>query len=148
MKIVDLKVIPFRAPRRPVRNGKLLPETTAIQTLTKIITDEGAEGYYFGGRGHGDRDGMSRDQRAALEGRIQTLENGYDALDGANALVIFTDWQEFRNPDFEAIVARLKEPVIFDGRNLYEPALVRKAGIQYHSVGRAPVLRQTEKLGA
>lgn len=73
---------------------------------------------------------------AALDGKIQIFPNGYDALDGADALVIFTDWQEFRNPDFEAIAARLKKPVIFDGRNLYDPEFVEKAGIEYHSVGR------------
>jgi UDPglucose 6-dehydrogenase len=78
---------------------------------------------------------------AALEGKIQTLQNGYDALDGADALVIFTDWQEFRNPDFEAIAAKLKQPAIFDGRNLYDPEVVRKAGIEYYSIGRAPVLQ-------
>jgi L-alanine-DL-glutamate epimerase-like enolase superfamily enzyme len=81
MKIVDLKVIPFRVTRRPLRNGKRLPETTAIQTLTRIITDEGAEGYYFGGRGHGDQDGMSRDQRAAMEGRIKSLVLGQNPFD-------------------------------------------------------------------
>ena len=73
---------------------------------------------------------------AALDGKIQIFPNGYDALDGADALVIFTDWQEFRNPDFEAIAARLRKPVIFDGRNLYDPEFVEKAGIEYHSVGR------------
>jgi UDPglucose 6-dehydrogenase len=74
---------------------------------------------------------------AALEGRIETFANGYDALDGADALVIFTDWQEFRNPDFQLIAARLKKPVIFDGRNLYDPTYVEQQGIEYHSVGRA-----------
>ncbi len=71
-----------------------------------------------------------------LEGKIQTFQNGYDALDGADALVILTDWQEFRNPDFEIIVKRLRKPVIFDGRNLYEPEVVRKAGFEYYSIGR------------
>ena len=77
---------------------------------------------------------------AALNGKIETFQNGYDALDDADALVIFTDWQEFRNPDFEAIAAKLKKPVIFDGRNLYDPAYVRKQGIEYHCIGRASVL--------
>ncbi|MCX5635625.1 MAG: UDP-glucose/GDP-mannose dehydrogenase family protein [Planctomycetota bacterium] len=71
-----------------------------------------------------------------LEGKIQILENGYDTLDGADALVILTDWQEFRNPDFEIIAKRLRKPVIFDGRNLYEPQVVRKAGFEYYSIGR------------
>ncbi|HUT46719.1 MAG TPA: UDP-glucose/GDP-mannose dehydrogenase family protein [Sedimentisphaerales bacterium] len=76
---------------------------------------------------------------AALEGQIETVQNGYDALDGADALVIFTDWQEFRNPDFEVIAKKLNKPVIFDGRNLYNPDVIKKTGIEYHSIGRAPV---------
>ncbi len=76
---------------------------------------------------------------AALDGQIETVQNGYDTLDGADALVIFTDWQEFRNPDFEVIAKKLNKPVIFDGRNLYNPDVIKKAGIEYHSIGRASV---------
>jgi len=76
---------------------------------------------------------------AALDGQIEVYQNGYDALEGADGLLIFTDWQEFRNPDFDIIAAKLKNPVIFDGRNLYDRNIVRKAGIEYHSIGRAPV---------
>jgi UDPglucose 6-dehydrogenase len=64
------------------------------------------------------------------------FDNAYDTLDGADALVIFTDWQEFRTPDFEMIKAKLKQPVIFDGRNLYDPHYVAKQGIEYHCIGR------------
>jgi L-alanine-DL-glutamate epimerase-like enolase superfamily enzyme len=81
MKIVDLQVIPFRVRRQGFSNGELLPETEALQTLTKIITDEGAEGYYFGGRGHGDQDGLLTDQRAALEGRLKNMLVGQDPFD-------------------------------------------------------------------
>ena len=76
---------------------------------------------------------------AALDSKIEISQNGYDALEGADALVIFTDWQEFRNPDFEVIAKKLNKPVIFDGRNLYNPDIVNKAGIEYHSIGRASV---------
>jgi UDPglucose 6-dehydrogenase len=76
----------------------------------------------------------------ALDGKIEILQNGYDVLDDADALVIFTDWQEFRNPDFGVIAAKLRKPVIFDGRNLYERDVVKNAGIEYYSIGRAPVL--------
>jgi UDPglucose 6-dehydrogenase len=76
-----------------------------------------------------------------LNGKIETFQNGYDALDNADALVIFTDWQEFRNPDFEVIKTKLKKPLIFDGRNLYDPDVVKKAGIEYYSIGRVPILR-------
>ena len=58
------------------------------------------------------------------------------ALEGADALVIVTEWKEFRSPDFDAIKAALKQPVIIDGRNMYPPALPRASGIEYHSIGR------------
>jgi UDPglucose 6-dehydrogenase len=77
--------------------------------------------------------------KTALGGKIEIFENGYDALDGADALVILTEWQEFRNPDFEVIVKKLKKPIVFDGRNLYDLDVVKKAGIEYHSVGRPTV---------
>ena len=78
--------------------------------------------------------------KTALDGKIETFENGYDALENADALVIFTDWQEFRNPDFELIATKLKKTVIFDGRNLYDPKVVKTAGFEYYSIGRAPIL--------
>jgi UDPglucose 6-dehydrogenase len=58
------------------------------------------------------------------------------ALDGADALLIVTEWKEFRSPDFANIKARLKSAVIIDGRNLYEPAFVRSLGIEYSGIGR------------
>jgi UDPglucose 6-dehydrogenase len=60
-----------------------------------------------------------------------------EALAGADALVLVTEWKEFRNPDFDAIKATLKTPVIFDGRNIYDPALMRLHGIEYQGIGRA-----------
>ncbi|MFH1370059.1 MAG: UDP-glucose/GDP-mannose dehydrogenase family protein [Planctomycetota bacterium] len=78
--------------------------------------------------------------KAVLGGKIDIFANGYDALDGADALVILTEWQEFRNPDFELIIKKLKRPVIFDGRNLYDPEILKKAGIEYYSVGRPAVV--------
>jgi UDPglucose 6-dehydrogenase len=58
------------------------------------------------------------------------------AVGGADALVVVTEWKEFRSPDFDAIRERLKEPLVFDGRNLYDPALVRAAGLEYFAIGR------------
>jgi len=72
----------------------------------------------------------------ALDGKIEIIKNGYDGLDNANALIVFTDWQEFRNPDLEAIAAKLKKRVIFDGKNLYDPKVLEKAGFEYYSIGR------------
>ncbi len=77
--------------------------------------------------------------KTELDAPIDIAENGYDALDGADALVIFTDWQEFRNPDLEDMANRLKKPLIFDGRNLYDLGVIRKAGFEYHSIGRPSV---------
>ena len=57
-------------------------------------------------------------------------------LDDADALVIVTEWKEFRSPDFDAIKTRLKQPVVFDGRNIYDPELVRGHGIEYFGIGR------------
>jgi len=61
------------------------------------------------------------------------------ALQGADALVVITEWNQFRSPDFEQLRTQLKEPVIFDGRNLYDPEFLSKKGFTYYSIGRAPV---------
>jgi UDPglucose 6-dehydrogenase len=63
-------------------------------------------------------------------------KNAYDAARGADALAIVTEWQEFRSPDFEQLRELLKAPVIFDGRNLYDPAMVSRFGLTYYAVGR------------
>jgi UDPglucose 6-dehydrogenase len=70
------------------------------------------------------------------EPRLSYAAKPLDALDGADGLIIVTEWKEFRSMDFEAIKGRLKTPIIFDGRNLYNPALVREAGIEYFAIGR------------
>jgi UDPglucose 6-dehydrogenase len=67
---------------------------------------------------------------------VRFVEDPVDALDGAEALLIVTEWKEFRSPDFAELKKRLKQPVIIDGRNLYDPAAVRELGIEYLSVGR------------
>jgi UDPglucose 6-dehydrogenase len=72
----------------------------------------------------------------AGEARIAYASSPLDALEGADALAIVTEWKEFRSPDFAAIKAKLKQPVIFDGRNLYDPAHPRAAGLEYHAIGR------------
>lgn len=72
----------------------------------------------------------------ADEPRLRFAANPMLALEGADALVIVTEWKEFRSPNFDAIKTTLKNPVIFDGRNLYEPAMVRGLGIEYQAIGR------------
>jgi UDPglucose 6-dehydrogenase len=73
-------------------------------------------------------------------GDLELVEHAEDALDGADALAIVTEWQEFRSPDFDDIRDRLRHPVIFDGRNLYEPSLVKGFGVRYHGIGRGEPL--------
>lgn len=70
------------------------------------------------------------------EGRLTYSETPMSALENADFLVIVTEWKEFRSPDFDAIKVKLKTPLIFDGRNLYDPALVAAAGINYQAIGR------------
>jgi UDPglucose 6-dehydrogenase len=57
-------------------------------------------------------------------------------LENADALVIVTEWKEFRSPDFDELSRSLRDKVIFDGRNMYEPAFVRRSGLDYHAIGR------------
>jgi UDPglucose 6-dehydrogenase len=70
------------------------------------------------------------------DARISYASTPMEALEGADALAIVTEWKEFRSPDFAAIKARLKTPLIFDGRNLYDPDAPRKEGLEYFAIGR------------
>jgi len=69
--------------------------------------------------------------------KLVYCDRPYSALEGADGLVIVTEWQEFRHPDFYVMKHLLKEPVIFDGRNLYEPKTVKSHGFTYYAIGRA-----------
>jgi UDPglucose 6-dehydrogenase len=69
-------------------------------------------------------------------GSVEFADNEMGAASGADALVIVTEWKAFRSPDFDELKRGLKTPVIFDGRNLYEPAVVRAHGLEYHAIGR------------
>jgi len=73
---------------------------------------------------------------AGLKG-VSFADSPLAALDGADALAVVTEWKEFRSPDFQAIRARLKTPAVFDGRNLYDPEEMKRAGLEYYPVGRA-----------
>lgn len=73
--------------------------------------------------------------------RVRFASSPMDALLQADALVIVTEWKAFRSPDFEQIKANLKTPVVFDGRNLFEPAQMAQAGIEYHGIGRSILTR-------
>jgi len=84
-------------------------------------------------------DPVAMDEARRMYGSRQDLAlatGAEEALDGADVLAILTEWQEFRSPDFETIRDRLRHPAIFDGRNLYEPALVQSFGLRYFGIGR------------
>lgn len=67
---------------------------------------------------------------------IEIVDSAAAALEGADALAVVTEWREFRSPDFAAIKAKLKTPAIFDGRNLYDPAVLKQLGFEYFAIGR------------
>ena len=75
-------------------------------------------------------------REAGANDRFQLVGDKYAALDGADALVLITEWKEFRSPDFRRIRGLLKQPVIFDGRNQYDAARLRAEGWTYIGVGR------------
>jgi UDPglucose 6-dehydrogenase len=84
-------------------------------------------------------DPVAMDEAKRLLGGVPGIgfaANPLTACDGADALVVVTEWKEFRSPDFDALGRRMKRPLIFDGRNLYEPDLVRGAGFEHVSIGR------------
>jgi UDPglucose 6-dehydrogenase len=74
--------------------------------------------------------------RAVYGERLQYFPKQYDALSGADALVLVTEWPEFRHPDFALMKKLMRQPIIFDGRNLYEPQAVRRHGFTWYGIGR------------
>ncbi|HUF23529.1 MAG TPA: UDP-glucose/GDP-mannose dehydrogenase family protein [Vicinamibacterales bacterium] len=75
--------------------------------------------------------------RGIFGAKVHYAKNAYDALTGADALAIVTEWNEFREPDLDRMKSLMKAPVIVDGRNLYDPPVMRANGFTYHSIGRA-----------
>jgi UDPglucose 6-dehydrogenase len=71
--------------------------------------------------------------------RVKYFQNDYDALRGADALIVVTEWSEFRRPDFDRMASLMRERVIFDGRNIYDPRILREKGFTYFSIGREAV---------
>ncbi len=67
---------------------------------------------------------------------ITYADNAYDALDGADCMLLLNEWNEFRRPDFDKIKSLMKNPVIFDGRNQYEPERMERRGFEYYCIGK------------
>lgn len=78
--------------------------------------------------------------RFDLKDTIEYCPDEFAALEGSDALLIFTEWNEFRNPPLAEIKSKIKDNVIFDGRNLFTPEQMKQHGINYFSIGRKPVL--------
>jgi UDPglucose 6-dehydrogenase len=68
--------------------------------------------------------------------RLVYCDRPYGALEGADGLAILTEWQEFRHPDFELMRRLMRQPVVFDGRNIYEPKTLTAYGFTYYGIGR------------
>lgn len=107
-------------------------EAPALYMINALL-DEGASIHAF------DPEAMNN-ARQILGDRIQYAENQYECLERADALIISTEWNEFRTPNFLKIVTGLKQKVIFDGRNLFDTAAIRELGFYYESIGRAPAI--------
>lgn len=112
-------------------------EAPSLYMIEKLI-DEGATVVAF------DPEAMENVKKL-LGHRIEYAESAYDAADGADALLVCTEWSVFRNPDFDVLDDKLNNKVIFDGRNLYDLDKMRQLGYHYKSVGRATV---TSKINA
>ncbi|WP_353662540.1 UDP-glucose/GDP-mannose dehydrogenase family protein [Hydrogenimonas sp. SS33] len=105
-------------------------EASAI-TVINELTQRGAKVRAY------DPKAMEEAKNFYLKGNdaVTYVKSKYDALDGADAMLLVTEWKEFRSPDFDEMKQRLKSPVIFDGRNQYNPAKMAKKGFEYHQIG-------------
>lgn len=106
-------------------------EAPALENI-KILLEEGAKVVAY------DPEGMENVKRI-LGDKISYVNQAYSALTGADALMIMTEWPEFRTPDFEVVARLLNSKVIFDGRNVFEPEAMEELGYTYYSIGRAAV---------
>lgn len=75
--------------------------------------------------------------RKRYRDKLEYFDNNYEALKGADAMILVTEWNEFRRPDFDRMKTLMKQPVIFDGRNIYEPSKLRSKGFTYYGIGRS-----------
>lgn len=108
-------------------------EAPALEIIKELIA-EGAEVVAY------DPEATDNVKKLFLnEKSLKFVDGEYDALDGADALVIATEWHQFRAPDFELVKSKLKSATIFDGRNLYSPYAMKAKGFHYESIGRAAV---------
>ena len=146
-KMAD-KVIDFFASRGGL-NGKTLAmwglsfkantddmRESAALDIIEVLTDAGMQI-----RAYDPVAGENGKKILAGNANVSVMDSQYDLLDGADALAVITDWNQFRNPDFKRIQKLLVNPVIFDGRNLFSRGFMKDMGFSYISVGRQPVIQ-------
>jgi UDPglucose 6-dehydrogenase len=109
-------------------------EAPAISLIKKLLKEKASVSAY-------DPEAIET-AKAVLGEKIKYCSSSYEALEDADALIITTEWNEFRNPDFNKIGSSLKAPVIFDGRNLYDPDKMNEQYFTYYSVGRKAVINK------
>jgi UDPglucose 6-dehydrogenase len=98
-------------------------------TVISALVDAGADVHVYDPE-------ATEEAKKVFGGRVRYAHRNYDALEDASALLVLTEWNEFRRPDFGRIKGLLKQPVIFDGRNIYDPVELVKLGFTYYSIGR------------
>ncbi len=106
-------------------------DTPAIDTAVALVKAGAKVRFYDPEAGDNFQKHMN-----SLEVPVDAFENKYDALNDADGLIVLTEWKQFRAPDFDEVKARLKQKVIFDGRNLYNTAKVQEMGFKYYAVGK------------
>ena len=114
------------------------PNTDDMREAPSLVTIEGL--LERGARVVAHDPAAMEEARRHLDDRIEYRDRNYDVLEGADALVIHTEWHPYRRPDFERMLELLRQPVIFDGRNLYKREELEKLGFEYYTVGRPPVI--------
>jgi len=105
------------------------------RTIIELLSQDGANVRAY--------DPVATDEARRVFGDLESLtlcKNAYDAAEGADALVIVTEWKEFRSPDFDRLKQLLKSPLIFDGRNIYDPGMLARFGFTYYGIGRGKSL--------
>ncbi|WP_031484113.1 UDP-glucose dehydrogenase family protein [Maridesulfovibrio frigidus] len=145
-KMLSRKILDYFEPQGGVKGKTLaiwglafkantddMRESSALSIITEL-TEAGMKIKAFDPVAHTKAEELLRDNDL-----VEIVHNQYEVLEGANAVAVVTDWNQFRNPDFDKVKEALLAPVIFDGRNLYDPSYLGSNGFAYFSVGRRPV---------
>ncbi|RME25833.1 MAG: UDP-glucose/GDP-mannose dehydrogenase family protein, partial [Deltaproteobacteria bacterium] len=98
-------------------------------TVARILLEHGATLSAY------DPEAMENARRE-LGDSVRYFDDAYEALRGADALLVMTEWNEFRYPDFDLMLELMRRPIVYDGRNIYDPERMEQLGFEYHCIGR------------